>query len=225
MPQPTTIQAALAAVMADVREVRKTDRNTAQNFSFRGIDAVLNAVGPALRAHGVVIMPRVLDYRYDTVEVGQRRTQMGHVIITAEYTFVGPAGDSLTAVALGEAMDAGDKAVPKAMSVALRTALLQALALPTDDPDPDAQSYERSAREAALEPPAATATSTPGPAFAALMKAMLAAETPEALAAAADAVSRTAASLSPTQKSSLREAYARRAEELKKSTQPEEAPA
>ena len=42
-----------------------------------------------------------------------------------------------------EAWDSGDKAAPKAMSVAFRTALLQALALPTDDPDPDSQSYER----------------------------------------------------------------------------------
>jgi hypothetical protein len=42
-------------------------------------------------------------------------------------------------------MDSGDKAVPKAMSVAFRTALLQALALPTDEPDPDASTYERAA--------------------------------------------------------------------------------
>ena len=41
-------------------------------------------------------------------------------------------------------MDAGDKATAKAMSVAFRTALLQSLCLPTDDIDPDAQSYERS---------------------------------------------------------------------------------
>jgi hypothetical protein len=45
---------------------------------------------------------------------------------------------------LGEAMDSGDKAVAKAMSVAFRIALLQALALPTDEPDPDSYSYERS---------------------------------------------------------------------------------
>ena len=38
------------------------------------------------------------------------------------------------------------------MSVAFRTALLQALALPTDEPDPDSQVYERdNARQAAPE--------------------------------------------------------------------------
>jgi len=140
-----TIQTAMAAVMADVQSVAKSDRNTHQNFSFRGIDAVLNAVGPVLRRHGVVVLPEVLSHSFETVEVGQKRSLMGHVIVHVAYTFVGPEGDSLRTVVLGEAMDSGDKAVPKAMSVAFRTALLQALALPTDEPDPDASTYERSA--------------------------------------------------------------------------------
>lgn len=144
MTEHITIQAALAAVMADVREVRKSDKNTAQHFNFRGIDAVVNAVGPALRKHGVVVLPEVLDYEYGSVSIGRNNTQMGHVRLRVKYTFVGPSGDSLAATVPGEAMDSGDKATAKAMSVAFRTALLQALALPTDDPDPDSYSYERS---------------------------------------------------------------------------------
>jgi hypothetical protein len=139
------IQTALAAVMADVQSVAKNDRNTHQNFSFRGIDAVLNAVGPVLRKHGVVVLPEVMSHTFETVEVGQKRSLMGHVIVHVAYTFVGPEGDMLRTVVLGEAMDSGDKAVPKAMSVAFRTALLQALALPTDEPDPDSHTYERAA--------------------------------------------------------------------------------
>jgi hypothetical protein len=139
------VHEALAAVMADVQAVGKSDRNTHQNFSFRGIDAVLNAVGPVLRKHGVVVLPDVRSHTFATVEVGAKRSLMGHVILEVGYTFVGPEGDSLTCCVLGEAMDSGDKAVPKAMSVAFRTALLQALALPTDEPDPDASTYERAA--------------------------------------------------------------------------------
>lgn len=139
----TTIQTHLAAVMADVQSVAKRDRNDHQKFNFRGIDAVLNAVGPALRKHGVVVMPHVESWTFEPVEVGQKRSLMGHALVHVTYTFVGPEGDHLTCSVLGEAMDSGDKAVPKAMSVAFRTALLQALALPTDEPDPDASSYER----------------------------------------------------------------------------------
>lgn len=147
------IQLALANVMQDVREVAKKDRNTAQNFNFRGIDAVVNAVGPALRTHNVIVMPEVIDYEYGTVTVGQRGTQMGHVRLKVRYTFTGPAGDSLAALVVGEAMDSGDKATAKAMSVCFRTALLQALALPTDDPDPDSHSYERTATTEPIKQP------------------------------------------------------------------------
>lgn len=137
------INEALAQVMDDVRAVGKHDRNAHQNYNFRGIDAVVNAVGPALRTHHVVVLPRVLDVHTENVTVGRNATTMRSVTVTVEYTFVGPEGDSLSAVSVGEAMDSGDKATPKAMSVALRTCLLQALMLPTDEPDPDSYSYDR----------------------------------------------------------------------------------
>lgn len=137
------IHEALAAVMTQVQAVAKTDRNDHQKFNFRGIDAVLNAVGPALRTHGVIVMPDVKSHDFTTVEVGAKRSLMGHCVAHVSYTFVGPEGDSLSCSVVAEAMDSGDKAYPKAMSVAFRTALLQALALPTDEPDPDSMSYER----------------------------------------------------------------------------------
>jgi hypothetical protein len=148
--KPTVFEA-LAAVMADVQAVKKGDRNDAQRFMFRGIDAVVNAVGPALRKHGVTVSPRVDLYEYGTVTTAGGKA-MGHVRVLVTYTFHGPAGDALPAQAPGEAFDAGDKATPKAMSVAFRTALLQALALPTDEPDPDSSSYERAPAQPAQPP-------------------------------------------------------------------------
>lgn len=142
MSDTPTIAQALSAVMGDVRSVGKDGFNAAQKFSFRGIDAVMGAVGPALRDHGVVVLPDLVSFvsgEYHTTKGSQMRSVTVHV----RYTFVGPAGDSLVCSVLGEASDSGDKAVPKAMSVAFRTALLQALCLPTDEPDPDSQSHER----------------------------------------------------------------------------------
>ncbi len=138
------IYESLNAVMRQVGAVRKTDRNTqGQGYNFRGIDAVTNAVYPALVEHGVFVTPNVVDYEYGTVVVGSRRTEMGHARLTVQFTFYGPAGDSVTATTAGEAFDSGDKATAKAHSVALRTALLQTLMLPTDEPDPDTHTYER----------------------------------------------------------------------------------
>lgn len=143
----TTVHQALAKVMKDVGAVKKGDRNTQGNFNFRGIDAVTNAVYPALVEHGVIVAPKVQAYEYGTVTVGRNRTEMGHARLTVEFTFYGPQGDSLVAVTAGEAFDSGDKATAKAHSVAFRTALLQTLCLPTDEPDPDSSSYERAPKK------------------------------------------------------------------------------
>ena len=133
----------LSAVMSDVSSVKKAERNQAQGFNFRGIDAVVNAVGPALRKHGVVVFPELVSCEQNSVEVGKNRSVMAQTRVTVTYRFYGPEGDSVAATVAGEAMDSGDKATAKAMSVAFRTALLQALTLPTDEPDPDQDSYER----------------------------------------------------------------------------------
>jgi hypothetical protein len=140
------IAQALNEVMKEVGAVKKNDRNSAQGFNFRGIDAVVNAVSPALQKHGVIVVPSVEEYDYASVEIGKNRTVMGHVKVKVTYTFIGAGGDAIKATVVGEAMDSGDKATAKAMSVAFRTALLQTLSLPTDEPDPDSQSYERSER-------------------------------------------------------------------------------
>jgi len=145
---------ALNEIMKEVGAVKKLDRNTSQNFSFRGIDAVVNAVSPALQKHGVIVVPSVEDYEYATVEIGRNRTAMGHVKVKVTYTFIGANGDAIKSTVVAEAMDSGDKATAKAMSVAFRTALLQTLSLPTDEPDPDSQSYERSSASDVIAPQA-----------------------------------------------------------------------
>lgn len=128
---PTVIQA-LAKVMDEVRSVGKADTNSHFGFKFRGIDTILTAVAPALRNQGVVVVPEVREQKSEVVGKNNR------VVVTVAYTFYGPAGDSVTAVVPGEAMDAQDKASSKAMSVAFRTALIQALSIPTGEPDPHA---------------------------------------------------------------------------------------
>lgn len=142
MPETQKIYAALAAVMADVDHVSKRDRNEHQKFLFRGIDAVVNAVGPALRKHKVIVVPDVERVEYMPVTTTGNKPSTACRVVVA-YTFIAVDGSSVTAKVAGEAWDSGDKATPKAMSVAFRTALLQALALPTDEPDPDASTFEQ----------------------------------------------------------------------------------
>lgn len=137
-----TVRDALKAVMDEVQAVGKDGFNKNQKYNFRGIDAVVNAVGPAFRKHGIVPVPILKDINYRDVKSAGGSPQR-EVTVKVCYQFVGPAGDMLDVVVPGEAMDSGDKGTAKAMSVAYRIALLQLLCIPTDEPDPDEHSYER----------------------------------------------------------------------------------
>lgn len=134
------------AVMQDVQAIAKKDRNTAQGFNFRGIDAVLNHVGPALRKHQGYITTNVLEHEYSVAQTSKGGT-LNVCRIRVQFNLYGTEGEPVTSIVLGEAMDSGDKATAKAMSVALRTYLLQLLALPTDEPDPDSFSYEAAPKD------------------------------------------------------------------------------
>ncbi len=139
-----TIFEALASVMGDVREVRKRERNTDQNYAFRGVDTVMNAVGPALRRHGVIVAPNCEEMHWRDVTTSRGKPSR-ECTVRVRFRFYGPAGDHIDCVTPGESMDFGDKGAPKAMAVAFRTALLQTLCLPTDDVESDAATYERGA--------------------------------------------------------------------------------
>ena len=143
--KPTVVEA-LLAVMEDVRGVAKREKHDAPGakFMFRGIDSVVNAVGPALRTHRVLVMPMLESADHRDVRTSNDKASR-ECTVQVRYRFYGPSGDHIDAVVPGESMDSGDKGTAKAMSVAFRIALLQALCLPTDDTDPDAQSYERGA--------------------------------------------------------------------------------
>lgn len=132
-------------VMTDVQGLAKRERNTTgTGFNFRGIDAVMNAVGPALRTHGGFIVPAVDSVTYDTATTA-KGSLMNIARVTVTYAVHGQTGDPILGAVSAEAFDSGDKATAKAMSVAYRTFLLQLLCLPTDEPDPDTFSYEASA--------------------------------------------------------------------------------
>lgn len=141
--QKPTVFEALLKVREDVGAVRKGDRNEDQRYLFRGIDAVVNAVSPVMIRHGVNVFPIIQEVAYEA-RVTKNGTHMTSARLQCAFVFVGPAGDTFTCATAGEGFDVADKATSKAMSVCLRTALLQALMLPTDDVDPDAHTPEES---------------------------------------------------------------------------------
>lgn len=145
------VQVAFARVMSDVQSIGKKDQraDSGGRYDFRGVDRVVNAVGPALRRHGVLMLPS----RLLAVEYVEARTSGGKAIqecrVQVEWTVMGPKGDVLptTIQSAGQATDTQDKATAKAISVAQRTVFLSALHIPTQDPDID-RGHERGDRPA-----------------------------------------------------------------------------
>lgn len=149
------------AVQSDLAKagIGKDSTNTFDNYKFRGIDAVYNALAPLLAKHGLCILPRML-----TRTVDERTSQKGgalfYVTVEAEFDFVcAEDGSKHTIKTFGEAMDRCDKATNKAMSAAYKYAAFQAFAIPTEgDNDADAHTHEVAAKPV-KKAPVITATS------------------------------------------------------------------
>lgn len=130
--------------------IKKESENKQQGFMFRSIDAVYNALAPALVKHGLLILPRMIN-RTATERVTQRGGVLIYVTVKAEFDFISTKdGSKHTVVTYGEAMDSGDKATNKAMSIAYKYAAFQAFCIPTEETaiDADAEVHDVAPRTA-----------------------------------------------------------------------------
>lgn len=124
-------------VMKEVGAIGKEQRNTAQNFSFRGIDQFVNALYPALTKAGVFMAPSVISEGHELRDVTRSGGRTGvdkHVHLLVKYTFYAEDGSSVEVGPIAsEGLDSGDKATNKALSSALKYALIQTFSIPTAD--------------------------------------------------------------------------------------------
>ena len=126
------IYESISAVMRDCGFVSKNDKNPQQGYKYRGIDAVMNALNPALIKNKVFVVPEVLDQSRE-----ERQTSKGglliYSVVRVRYTFYAEDGSSVCAIVIGEAMDSGDKSMNKAMSAAFKYACFQTFCIPTEE--------------------------------------------------------------------------------------------
>lgn len=126
------IYTAINAVMNDCGAVGKNSKNPQQGYLYRGIDAVMNAINPALTKNKVFVSPEVLEQSREE-RVNSKGTLLIYSIVKVKYTFFAEDGSSVSAVVVGEGMDSGDKATNKAMSAAFKYALFQTFCIPTEE--------------------------------------------------------------------------------------------
>ena len=141
------IYSQMSKVMAEIGHVGKDQKNSQQGFKFRGIDQFVNALYPALIKHGVFMAPRCTSESHELKNVVRSSGKEGvdkHVTIMMEYDFFADDGSKVTIGPVpAEGLDSGDKATNKALSAALKYALIQTFSIPTEDmTDGDSDSPE-----------------------------------------------------------------------------------
>lgn len=131
------IYSKMSLVMRDVGSIAKEQTNSAQGFKFRGIDQFVNALYPALTKHGVFMAPALVSESHELKDVIRSNGKAAidkHVHIQMKYTFYAEDGSFVEVGPLpAEGLDSGDKATNKALSAALKYALIQTFSIPTVD--------------------------------------------------------------------------------------------
>lgn len=157
-----TIYQSIAKAMEEIGAVSKQKNDKSNlNYAYRGIDAVMNALNPAMRAAKIFVVPEVLEQTRE-----ERQTAKGGLLIYSickiKFKFYAEDGSFVEAVTVGEGMDSGDKATNKAMSIAFKYACFQVFCIPTEEMvDPDAERHEVSPKQEAKAPEEATTSLSP----------------------------------------------------------------
>lgn len=142
MAENGKIYEAISNVMAEIGAIGKEKKNIQQGFMYRGIDDVMNALQPALVKHKVFIAPEVLSEQRE-----ERTTQKGGAMFSVRleivFKFYTVDGSFIETKVIGEAMDSGDKATNKAMSIGYKYACFQVFCIPTEEMiDPDSECHD-----------------------------------------------------------------------------------
>jgi hypothetical protein len=147
--QPNRQELNLREKFAEVRRrlgyVQKRGHNERHNYSYVTAADLAGSVGDILAELGVVVIPQLQSISTETPRSSSDRIAR----VVMNYRFVDArSGEELSVRVAGEGADPGDKAPYKAMTGALKYALLQSLLLSTGDDPED----ERASSRAALGP-------------------------------------------------------------------------
>lgn len=148
------IYESIAAIQADVDFIGKDKQTTGQtSYKYRGVDQVLNTLHPLFAKHKVFAVPEVLEVLNREWKTTKTGNSVVYQTAKVKYTFYAEDGSNVSATVLGEAMDSGDKASNKCMSVAFKYACFQILSIPTEetaaDPDDETEAFAKPATQAA----------------------------------------------------------------------------
>ena len=132
-PPELNLREKFAEVRRRLGYIRKRGHNERHNYSYVMAADLAGAVGDILSGLGVVAVPQLQSISTETPRSSNERIAR----VVMNYRFVDArSGEELTVRVAGEGADTGDKAPYKAMTGALKYALLQSFLLASgDDPE------------------------------------------------------------------------------------------
>lgn len=156
------IYSLIPKVMEDIGAVAKTRKNKQQDYQFRGIEDFYQAAHPAMIKHGVFCAPEVMErseVRFEKVNYEGKVTSWIHVALKVCHRFYASDGSFVAVTTCGEGLDNSDKASNKAMSGAMKYALIELFCVPTQD----VEDSDRESPETGVKKPEAKRTTEPVP--------------------------------------------------------------
>jgi ERF superfamily len=134
-PVRLNLRQKLAEVRRRIGYIQKRGHNERFNYSYVTAADIAGSVGDLLSELGVVVIPSLENITYESTTGRNETTRMARVVMAYTFSDV-DSGEELIAKVAGQGLDTGDKAPYKAMTGALKYALLQSFLLATgDDPE------------------------------------------------------------------------------------------
>jgi hypothetical protein len=156
VPEKSPLHAKLAEVMKEVGYIPKNGWNANQSYKFAAATDVADKVRDAFSARGITCVPSSMEVTDSRRSVSDKQD-----VVTIRVTWLitdSESGYATSIQSFGSGADTGDKAVYKAMTGALKYALLMAFQIPTGD-DPEASGDQGES----TSPPAAQRATPPVP--------------------------------------------------------------
>ena len=129
-------------IMKDVWVVWKNKQNVQQNYKFRWIDDMYNALNSTMSENKVFITSEILD-RIREERATKNWWLLIYTTLRMKFKFFAEDWSFVESITEWEAMDSWDKSTNKAMSVAYKYALMQIFCIPTEEEkDTESQTHE-----------------------------------------------------------------------------------
>lgn len=141
----------LVKVMSECSHVIKNGQNDYHNYKYVTAEDVLQKVNASLTKHNIAsIASPNLDSMVEVLNRNEKKEHLATVSIQV-HLIDGDSGESVDLFGIGSGQDAGDKAVMKAQTAAIKYAFMLSLCIATGD-DPEADSTTDENMESVTKP-------------------------------------------------------------------------